>query len=364
MKQTWPERLLGWYDQHKRALPWRERPTAYQTWVSEVMLQQTRVEAVKEYYRRFLARFPAVEDLAAATEEEVLQQWQGLGYYSRARHLWQGAKETVARYGGLVPAEEAALRTLPGIGDYTAGAILSIAYNQAVPAVDGNVLRVFSRLYALTADIQSQTARRQVTALVREVMPPARAGDFNQALMDLGSAVCIPEGPRCTLCPLQADCQALASGRQQVLPVRKAKAPPKAVRVVVGLLRGPDGFWLEQRPRRGLLAGMWQFVAAEAPAGAEAAVVLEAKGLVRRTQVEPAPLLRLAHLFSHRRWELEVYRCRGEALSPLPGWRCLELDEFGQVLWAGPHGKIADWLRRGEAEDGRLPSLYNVENRI
>ena len=196
--------LLAWYDNEKRDLPWRRTKNPYHIWVSEIMLQQTRVEAVKEYYRRFLERFPAIEDLAAATEEEVLQQWQGLGYYSRARNLWQGAKETVAQYGGEVPKDEKSLRALPGVGEYTAGAILSIAYQQAVPAVDGNVLRVFSRLYGLQEDVQTTAAKKRVAKLVSDVLPVKRPGDFNQALMDLGSSICSPLNPQPEISPIKA----------------------------------------------------------------------------------------------------------------------------------------------------------------
>ena len=346
MQKEWPLLLLSWYDEHKRQLPWREQKNAYRTWVSEVMLQQTRVEAVKEYYRRFLERFPAIEDLAAATEEEVLQQWQGLGYYSRARNLWQGAKETVAQYGGEVPKDEKSLRALPGVGEYTAGAILSIAYQQAVPAVDGNVLRVFSRLYGLQEDVQTTAAKKRIAKLVSDVLPVNRPGDFNQALMDFGAAICIPETPRCEGCPVTAYCLARLQGQERILPVRKQKKPPQCVHVAVGLAKGTDGYFLEKRPARGLLAGMWQFISAEGGSETEAAKLLAERGLQLR---QPAfPLWRISHIFSHRRWELAIYECELIPKPPQPNWLLVQEEAFSSVLWAGPHQKIFEWLEKNK----------------
>jgi len=347
MQKKWPLLLLNWYDENKRQLPWREQTDAYRTWVSEVMLQQTRVEAVKEYYRRFLECFPAIEDLAAATEEDVLQQWQGLGYYSRARNLWQGAKETVAQYGGEVPNDEKSLRALPGVGEYTAGAILSIAYQQAVPAVDGNVLRVFSRLYGLQEDVQTTAAKKTVAKLVCEVLPTKRPGDFNQALMDFGAALCIPETPRCEECPVRAHCLARLQGQERILPVRKQKKPPKCIQVAVGLAKSPEGgYWLEKRPERGLLAGMWQFISAEAETEKEAVALLADRGL---QLLQPAlPLWRVSHVFSHRRWELAIYDCTSTKCLQDSGWLEVKEDAFESVLWAGPHQKISAWLEKNK----------------
>lgn len=349
MQKEWPLLLLGWYDENKRQLPWREQTDAYRTWVSEVMLQQTRVEAVKDYYRRFLERFPAIENLAAATEEEVLQQWQGLGYYSRARNLWQGAKETVAQYGGEVPKDEKSLRALPGVGEYTAGAILSIAYQQAVPAVDGNVLRVFSRLYGLQEEVQTTAAKKMVAKLVSDVLPAKRPGDFNQALMDFGAAICIPETPRCEACPVTSHCLARLQGQERILPVRKPKKPPTCIHVAVGLAKGADGYLLEKRPARGLLAGMWQFVSAEAASENEAAKLLSERGL---QLLQPAfPLWRVSHVFSHRRWELAIYECAPVKDLPKSGGLAVREEALATVLWAGPHQKIFEWLEKNKKDE-------------
>ena len=200
--QALVEPLLTWYDRGHRILPWREKPDAYRVWISEIMLQQTRVEAVRPYYDRFLQAFPNVSRLADAPEEEVLKLWEGLGYYSRARNLKKAATQIRERYGGVIPDTYEALLQLPGIGSYTAGAIASIAFGRPVPAVDGNVLRILARVRMDAGDITEQRVRRDVQRQLLAVMPPARAGDFNQALMELGAVVCIPNGaPKCAVCP-------------------------------------------------------------------------------------------------------------------------------------------------------------------
>ena len=203
------EPLLHWYDGHARILPWREEPTAYHVWVSEIMLQQTRVEAVKPYYERFLKAFPTVKDLADAQEETLLKMWEGLGYYNRVRNLNKAAVQIMEQYDGKVPDTYEALLKLPGIGSYTAGAVSSIAYNKAMPAVDGNVLRIFSRVRMDEADILDSKVKKRIEEELRLIMPENRPGDFNQAMMELGATVCIPNGEaKCMECPWQNGCQA------------------------------------------------------------------------------------------------------------------------------------------------------------
>ena len=211
--QEWPHKLLTWFDQNRRDLPWREgRPrNPYYVWVSEIMLQQTRTEAVKPYFESWKRRFPTIEALAEAEEADVLHAWQGLGYYSRARNLHKAAREMVEKYGGAIPEDKKDVRALPGIGEYTAGAILSMAYGKHEAAVDGNVLRVYARLYGIESDILKSAGRKEITTLVEKTLP-ARAGDFNEALMDLGSEVCVPKHPKCEKCPLHGECAALRLG--------------------------------------------------------------------------------------------------------------------------------------------------------
>ena len=224
-----PALLLRWYDGCARVLPWREDPAPYRVWVSEIMLQQTRVEAVKPYYERFLERLPTVKAVAEAPEEQLLKLWEGLGYYNRVRNLQKGAQQVMERFGGEVPADFKALRSLPGVGDYTAGAIASIAFGIPVPAVDGNVLRVLSRLLARREDILDAKVKKRVETEITGIIPKGRAGDFNQSLMELGAMVCLPNGaPKCGNCPLEAICLAHRAGIQGELPVKAPKKPRNA----------------------------------------------------------------------------------------------------------------------------------------
>ena len=252
--------LLHWFHANHRILPFRSDPTPYHVWLSEIMLQQTRVSAALPYYERFLTALPDIPALAACEEEKLHKLWEGLGYYSRVRNLQKAAKLVCAQYGGELPADYDALRALPGIGDYTAGAIASISFGLPVPAVDGNVLRVFSRLYNDDRLITDPKVKRAFTARVMEHQPPAAPGDYNQALMELGALVCVPNGaPLCAQCPLAHLCAAYAAGTAITLP---RKAAPKARRiepVTLALVRSPEGVLLQQRPEKGLLAGLWEF---------------------------------------------------------------------------------------------------------
>ena len=252
--------LLEWFYENQRILPFRTDPSPYHVWLSEIMLQQTRVSAALPYYERFLAALPDIPALAACEEEKLHKLWEGLGYYSRVRNLQKAAHIVCEQYGGQLPADYDALRALPGIGDYTAGAIASISFGLAVPAVDGNVLRVFSRLYNDPGVITEPPVKRAFTARVMEHQPPEKAGDYNQALMELGALVCVPNGaPLCEQCPLASLCEARRAGTALELP---HKAAPKARRiepVTVVLAEDAEGrFLLQQRPQKGLLAGLWQ----------------------------------------------------------------------------------------------------------
>lgn len=314
-----PVRLLAWYDASARVLPWRENPTPYRVWVSEIMLQQTRVEAVKPYYDRFLEAFPTVEALAAAPEERVLKLWEGLGYYSRARNLQRAAQVVVERYQGQVPASFEALRSLPGVGDYTAGAIASIAFQLPVPAVDGNVLRVISRVLARRDNILDPKVKRRMEGELAGVLP-ARVGDFNQSLMELGAMVCLPGGaPKCLLCPLREVCLGFAQGVAQELPV-KAKAKPRRVeeRTVFLLFHGKK-MALRKRPAKGLLAGLWELPSTEgALTQDQAREFLLSQGVELVDGLSPGP--RAKHVFSHVEWHMTAWTARVAGEAPGFTW--------------------------------------------
>lgn len=251
-------KLLHWYRRHRRALPWRQNRDPYPVWVSEVMLQQTRVATAIPYFERFLARFPDLASLAAAPLDDVLKMWEGLGYYQRARSLHQAAQEVMARHGGRIPLTPAEFGKLPGVGGYIQAAVLSIAAGQPLPAVDGNVLRVITRLRGWREDITRAATRRQIRQELMELLPSAAPGDFNQALMELGALVCLPRQPRCGACPWQDQCQASASGQTTALPV-KALRPPKPVRplAVVAFCQNGELF-IRRRPAGGLFGGLWE----------------------------------------------------------------------------------------------------------
>ena len=309
--------LLNWFYANHRILPFRSDPTPYHVWLSEIMLQQTRVSAALPYYERFLATLPDIPALAACEEEKLHKLWEGLGYYSRVRNLQKAAKIVCEQYGGELPADYDALRALPGIGDYTAGAIASISFGLPVPAVDGNVLRVFSRLYNDDGLITDPKVKRAFTARVMEHQPPAAPGDYNQALMELGALVCVPNGaPLCEQCPLAHLCQARAAGTSLSLP---RKAAPKARRiepVTLAVVRSPAGVLLQQRPEKGLLAGLWQPVLWEnetlTPDEAQARLAARHLHPRRRQSTPPGQ----ARLQPHRMADAGLSLCGGHAAGP------------------------------------------------
>lgn len=259
--------LIGWFAREKRALPWRKTRDPYRVWISEAMLQQTRVETVLPYYERFLDRFPTVEALARARLEDVLAAWSGLGYYRRAHSLQAAAQLVVERHRGRFPSDREGLLELPGVGAYTAGAIASIAFDRPEPLVDGNVARVLCRLFGLDGDPASAEQRRKLWSLARSLVPTKGAADWNQALMELGALVCTPREPRCDGCPLASRCMALREGRVPELPRRKPRRAPVSVEIVVLAVTDGDRWLLERRPARGRMAGLWQMPTIEVPRG-------------------------------------------------------------------------------------------------
>lgn len=305
------EALIPWYEAHKRELPWRQDKEPYHVWLSEIMLQQTRVEAVKEYYRRFLTTLPTIADLAEAPEEQILKLWEGLGYYNRVRNLQKAAQTICADYAGVFPSEYAQIRSLSGIGDYTAGAIASICFDAPTPAVDGNVLRVYSRLLADDANIDLQTTKKRITRKLQETYPRKNPGIATQALMELGATVCVPNGaPRCDVCPVAEICQARKQDTWRDLPVRSEKKKRKIVDKTVFILLTEDTVALHKRSASGLLAGMWEFPNVDAKLDKQEAVTQ-----VTGWQAEPVDLLMqtsYTHIFSHVEWHMTAYyiRCR------------------------------------------------------
>lgn len=251
--------LLFWYDNNARHLPWRSFPTPYRVWVSEIMLQQTRVETVLPYFERFLTRFPNLETLATASQEEVLRLWEGLGYYNRARNLLKAAREIYSDYDGQIPSTAKELERLPGIGHYTAGAIASIAFGEHVAAVDGNIKRIYSRILALNEPFGLTSFETIIEDYAQTIIPHDRPGDFNQALMDLGSNLCLPRQPLCLACPVQEYCLAFQQGIQNDLPVRFKKAPLPTYEVCAAVIRMDNKILLCQRGESGMLAGLWEF---------------------------------------------------------------------------------------------------------
>ena len=297
--------LLAWYDQHARTLPWRGIHDPYRTWVSETMLQQTRVETVLGYYARFLERFPTVADLAAAPEDDVLKMWEGLGYYSRARNLHKGAKQVMAEFGGVIPADVEQLRKISGIGPYTAGAIASIAFDQSVPAVDGNVIRVVSRLRGIRENVGIPSVRRTLEGAAASLVPQLRPGDFNQAVMDLGATICTPGTPACEKCPLQGVCDAYAADDAEDLPVLPRKNPPKVIDYTVCLIFSGNRVLMRQRTEA-MLKGLWVFPMAEGkytlrqvPAAVKKLTKLAAKDVQSAGEAK--------HVFTHQIWQMQLY---------------------------------------------------------
>lgn len=298
--------LLTWYEHHKRELPWRGVCDPYAVWVSEIMLQQTRVNAVIPYYTRWMQELPDVFALAAVDEERLMKLWQGLGYYSRAKNLKKAAQKIVTDYGGQFPDTYAALLTLPGVGEYTAAAIASIAFGRRVSAVDGNLLRVAARVEDIRTDILDGATRKTIRALLERAIPHAQPGAFNQALMDLGATVCLPNGrPLCEACPLADLCRAHLLGIEQELPVRAKRAPRRCEEMTVYLLLRSGQVALRRREDSGLLAGLWEFPHVSGTQEESAAgEPLEAWHL---TALDWQKKLRAKHCFTHVEWHMTGY---------------------------------------------------------
>ncbi len=348
--------LLDWYDKNRRVLPWREDPTPYHVWLSEIMLQQTRVEAVLPYYTRFLAALPDIAALAHAPEDLYLKLWEGLGYYSRVRNLHKGAEQILTDHHGEMPGNAAELEKIAGIGPYTAAAIASIAFQEPVPAIDGNLLRIFARLTSYGESIREPAARREAFAFFAARIPDHRPGDFNQALMDLGSGICRAHGePLCANCPLADFCQAGKNGNASLFPKLPEKKPRPVSHYTVFLIHDLEKIALRKRPKKGLLAGLYEFPNAEGTLSeAEAVRYVRALGF-SPLRLQPLPAAK--HLFTHREWQLSGYDVLTDELR-------LEAseDNVGDLRYADRSATLPASSNERKNPDGEGPSGIMLVN--
>lgn len=367
--KTFQETFLTWYHKEKRNLPWRATNDPYAIWISEIMLQQTRVETVIGYFYRFMEQFPTIQDLAAAEEQKLLKVWEGLGYYSRARNLKAAAQQIVAEFDGEMPQSIEEIRSLKGIGPYTAGAIGSIAFGLPEPAIDGNVMRVVSRLFCIEADIAKACSRRPFDEAMRTIISPDEPGEFNQALMDLGSRICTPTTPKCEECPISQYCLAYAENRQTDFPVKSKKAKPKDVYYIAGAIEDQGSFLLVQRPETGLLASMWHFPLVEVTKEQYEALQrtwakeeqLQLDLIAEDDALEIFPDLpvvwqkrhfgEITHIFSHLKWHVLLFygRKRGELTLQDSEWAAKE--SFQNYVFPKPQQKLVDQLKKYQKLD-------------
>ena len=356
-KSQFSRRLLKWFKQNRRDLPWRlpldSSPSAhlepYLVFVSEAMLQQTQVSTVVPYFQRFLQAFPTIHALAEADEQAVLRLWQGLGYYSRARNLHAAAKKIVAECDGLIPDSIETLLELPGVGRYTAGAIASIAYNRRAPILDGNVARVLARIFCIESDPREKATNAKLWQLAEEILPKEGkpCGDFNSALMELGATVCTPRNPQCLICPVKQFCQAYAAGMQDRIPPPRKVKPTPLIKRWVFCIHHKNRFLIEQRPAKGRWAGMWQFITVE-PAGLKPtpSVVKQTTGCSIKSLEK---IGEISHTLTHRRYEFDVFigEAKESKKTALPSnRRWVELSELDDYPLPKPHVQIARILDR------------------
>lgn len=347
-------KLLEWYHKNKRSMPWRDDPTPYHVWISEIMLQQTRVDAVRSYYLRFIKRLPDIQSLADVDDDELHKLWEGLGYYNRAKNLKKTAQLLVREYNGELPSTFEELLKLHGIGPYTAGAIASIAFKQPVPAVDGNVMRVISRLTGDDRDIMQQSTRKAMEEVVRNLIPTDEVHHFNQALMELGALVCIPNGsPKCTDCPVNNICYAYKTGAQNTLPVKKEKKKRLIQhRSILVFVNEKNEFLIQKREETGLLSGLWEFVSVEGEVCTrDLEFLLNRKGLSFSsiTKIEDAK-----HIFSHIEWRMHGYLIQTSYTKPVTSsadvvYPCkIDLSAEGLVIRESEESLLSDLSFRQE----------------
>ncbi|MDE6196102.1 MAG: A/G-specific adenine glycosylase [Erysipelotrichaceae bacterium] len=336
-KEQFVEALLAWYDENARILPWRSLPTPYRVWVSEIMLQQTRVEAVKPYFERFMQAFPTLSSLAEAKDDELVKVWEGLGYYRRVSNMKKCAQQCMEHFHGELPSTYKELLTLAGIGSYTAGAIASIAFRQPVAAVDGNVLRVFSRILISKDDISKEATKKKFHELINEYIPKDRPDAFNQALMEIGAMICVPNSaPRCNICPLAAHCLGYQSGEAHALPIKSGKKKRRIEEKTVVVMVCEDQCYLQKRPEQGLLANLYEFyMFHQFLSKAE----VEKHFQEQYEIVQTLSLLDAKHIFSHVEWHMKGFLIEIKPKDQLTGL----------------------WVKKQELKDTyALPSAYKV----
>lgn len=334
------DRLLRWMRENDRDLPWRGETDPYKIWISEIMLQQTRAEAVKPYYARFLADFPDVYALARAPLDAVFKRWEGLGYYSRARNLHRAAQEIVTKYDGNLPRTREGLLRLPGIGAYAAGAIASIAFGERVPALDGNQARVLSRLYCLDAPLKSPL---DLYPLALSLVPESAPGDYNQALMDLGALVCLPKIPRCEACPLNGLCAARRAGRERELPVKPPKGDKRLERRGVAVVFAGKRVLVRKRPEKGLLAGLYEFP--NFLDACDAASLVECLGELGVSARPGGEACAYTHVFTHRIWEMKAFWFRADAGACGKDMTAVDADELEALSFPSAMRPFLDFAR-------------------
>ncbi len=330
-EDTFSEQLLSWYDQNKRDLPWRNCEDPYKVWISEIMLQQTRVDQATPYFHRFIERFPTVHDLAAADQQDVLKVWEGLGYYSRARNLHHAAKTVVSEFNGQLPDTWDEITSLKGIGPYTASAILSIAFDKSYAVVDGNVIRVLTRYFGIEDDIRSTTTKNKIQELADDLIDHDRPGDFNQALMELGATVCVPSNPDCKECAVNANCVAYKSVKTDEIPYKSPAKKKPHHQIGVGIIKNEqDEVLIALRPDDAMLGGLWEF-----PGGKQKKNENIEETVVRELTEElgiaveiDKPLMKLDHAYSHFKITMHAYMCKLTSGTPEP-------KSSQQIKWIG-----------------------------
>jgi A/G-specific adenine glycosylase len=345
--------LLSWFSTNRRIMPWRKTADPYRIWISEVMLQQTQVATVAPYYERFIGQFPSVQSLANASLHDVMKAWEGLGYYSRARHLHAAAKDIMASFNGKVPDNLKALLSLPGIGRYTAGAILSIAYDKAAPILDGNVIRVLTRLFHITDNVDRASTRQVLWSFAEQLLPETRIGPFNEAMMELGALICKPKQPECDLCPVEPVCEARRLHIEEALPFRTPRKPIPHIHVTAGIIWKKNRFLITLRPPKGLLGALWEFPGGKVELNEtyETCLRREIREELNIVIDIQSHLISVRHAYTHFKITLHVFEClyRHGSIRMDPesaiDYRWITIEDLDQYAFPGADRKVIEKLK-------------------